>query len=116
MGRLQTQSAMLGGDQQVFHDMGEPHGRFDPHDPRRPLDRMGGPHQRLDLGRIAGILFQFHEALGQHPSMGAGLFAKQFEQEAAARISRSAAHWILPRRPSNSCGPFNLPTCLSFHR
>jgi hypothetical protein len=76
VGRLQTQPAMLGGDKQVFHDVREPDRRFDPHDSRGAFHRVGGPHQRLDFGRIARVLFQFHKTLGEHSGVGAGLFAE----------------------------------------
>jgi hypothetical protein len=49
-------------DEGVLHLVSQLHRGIDPDDSTRTLEGMGGPHQRLDALRIAGVAFQFQQS------------------------------------------------------
>ena len=48
-------------------------------DPRRALDRVGRPHQRLDLARVARRALQFEQPLTQRRGVALDLVAEQID-------------------------------------
>ena len=63
--------APLGGDEVVLQRVGDPDGGVEADDPRGPLERVRGPHQRLERrGRGRRRAFERQQALGQERRPG----------------------------------------------
>ena len=62
----QRDPVLLGGDQDVFHGMGERHAGIEINDPGGALQRMRGAHASLELVGGMGITLEGKQARGQH--------------------------------------------------
>ena len=78
--------AVLGRDQQFFHHMRQIDAGIDADDAGRPLDAVGGPHQRLDPLRVGGILFQLHQTVRERSAKRSDLLPEQLHQRDRVRI------------------------------
>ncbi|MNO68857.1 hypothetical protein D3C76_597010 [compost metagenome] len=82
----QQQTALLGGDQAIFHDMSDADARIDTHDPRRPLQGMGRAHTGFQLVGLGRVAFQRHQPGVQYLGLRLGLQAEQLEQRCIAHL------------------------------
>ncbi|MCY1451307.1 hypothetical protein D9M71_681650 [compost metagenome] len=82
----QQQTALLGGDQAIFHDMSDADARIDTHDPRRPLQGMGRAHTGFQLVGLGRVAFQRHQPGAQYLGLRLGLQAEQLEQRRIAHL------------------------------
>ena len=83
-------AVFLGGDQDVFHGMGERHAGIEIDDPGSALQRMRGAHASFELVAGMGIMFEGKQARGQHLRLTFRLQAEEVLHRKLAEIL--AAH------------------------
>ena len=90
--------SLLGGDEAVLHRVGDPDRRIEPDDPRRPLERVGRPHQRLDHRGRGRRALQRHQARRERRGVALGLDAEEVHQREAAQVAAQVGSAGFPRR------------------
>src|SRR5262249_47477486 len=87
--------------------VGELNRRIDADDPRGPLERMGGPHQRLERFRTARARLQSDQTGGEGRGLALGLEPEQLHQGEAAEV---VVHWPRLLSASKSRTSSSRPT------
>ena len=97
----QQQTAFLGADQAIFHDVGDADAAVDTNDPRRTFERVRRAHARLQLIGLGRIALQRQQPGAEHLGLGFGFEAEQFEQGGVAHLL--GGHVRLRVTADNSC-------------
>ena len=95
-----------GGHEAIFEGVGDCHGRLDPHDPCRALQRVGRPHHGFDRARREIEPLDREDARGKDGRLRVGLEAEQFKHRESAQILRH--RMLLSIHSSRGSTPLDL--------
>ena len=105
VGRGEAYPPVLGGDEGFLHDVRQADGPVEADDAGRPLERVGGPHERFDLLGVGRVAFQVEQPPAERRRLAARLLAEQVEHRQVG-----VAHRVFPRRVWNRRSSSSRPT------